>query len=258
MPKKGRTSEGGPGYIRQVVVRSFFFWSLYVIGLFQISKIVLDNHFALELPQDSASLLLQQESNAPTPPRRSFLPLDELVGSFRLDDEQAKQACKAESGDGVGGGGEDLIYVKDTVLDPALAFEGGRKIPRIVHLTSKSRCNVPLFARNIDTWRLANHSVFLHDDEAIERLFQRDWPEFPMLHKILKCLPAKGAVMTDVWRILAIWEYGGIYADFDASPNKFDANTITPEDDAFFVVETLYVTNKKYFVEYWRRMENSY
>lgn len=138
---------------------------------------------------------------------RPFLPLTQLVDSYALTDEEASTYC-----------GDGLVYVKDTVLDPSLAFEGGRKIPKIVHLSSKSRCNDPIFAKNIDTWRLKGYSVFLHDDEAIKRLFDREWPEFPLLHKILACLPAKGAVMTDVWRILALWEYGGIYVSFFLLP----------------------------------------
>jgi hypothetical protein len=35
---------------------------------------------------------------------------------------------------------EGLVPVPDTVLDPALKFIDGRKIPRVVHVTSRSRC----------------------------------------------------------------------------------------------------------------------
>lgn len=132
-----------------------------------------------------------------------------------------------------------LKAVKDTVLEPSLAFADGRKIPRIVHVTSMSRCNHPIIADNLETWKLKNHSFFLHDDEAMEKLIYKDWPEFPQLQHILKCLPGRGVVWADVWRILVLWEYGGIYADIDTSPvaEFFNETTLSPRYDAFFVVK---------------------
>ena len=101
----------------------------------------------------------------PKPPTRTFLPLDQLADSWG---HYSKGDFNCP---------DDLVYVNDTVLDPALAWAGGRKIPRIVHLSSKSRCNDPILAGNIEKWRLAGHSVCLHnDDEAIQRLFHRGWP----------------------------------------------------------------------------------
>ncbi len=139
---------------------------------------------------------------------------------------------------------ESLVPVNDTLINPELAYIGGRKIPRIVHISSSSRCNVKLLADNIDTWRLKDHFLVLHDDEAVNRLLYQDWPEFPFLNKIMKCLPdGMGAAWIDIWRLLVLWEYGGIYADMDTSPvpERFNASTITADDDAFFVQEVLYV-----------------
>ena len=50
-----------------------------------------------------------------------------------------------------------------------------------------------------------------------------------------------GAAWIDVWRLLVLWEYGGIYADMDTSPvpELFNGDTITADDDAFFVQEFL-------------------
>lgn len=137
---------------------------------------------------------------------------------------------------------ESLVLVNDTLINPELAYIGGRKIPRIVHISSSSRCNVKLFADNIDTWRLDDHFLFLHDDDAVNRLLYQDWPEFPFLKKIMKCLPeGMGAAFIDIWRLLVLWEYGGIYADMDSSPvpDRFNASTIAADDDAFFVQEVL-------------------
>ena len=159
---------------------------------------------------------------APAPARLSLV---ELTGSYRA------MTCPSS-----------LVLVNDTLIDPELAFAGGRKIPRIVHISSSSRCNVKLFADNMDTWRLKDHFFFLHDDEAVNRLLHRDWPEFPLLKDIMKCLPeGMGAAWIDVWRLLVLWEYGGIYADMDTSPvpERFNESTITADDDAFFVQEVL-------------------
>lgn len=150
------------------------------------------------------------------------IPLDELAASA----EAEKQTCS-----------EGLKLVTDTLLDPNLALAGGRRIPRIIHITAFSRCIVPVIADNVDDWRFEDHSLFLHDDPAVERLLYRDWPEFPMLHKVLACLPNKGAIMADIWRVLLLWEYGGIYTDMDTGIKEggFNGTTITAEMDGFFV-----------------------
>jgi mannosyltransferase OCH1-like enzyme len=140
---------------------------------------------------------------------------------------------------------DSLVFVNDTLLsDPSLAYAGGRKIPRIVHISSASRCNDPLIADNLHTWRLDGHYFVLHTDEAVLKLlYDQDWSrEFPLLTHIIKCLPrGMGAAWIDLWRLLVLWKFGGIYADLDSSPvpSRFNATTITPEDDAFFVLETL-------------------
>jgi mannosyltransferase OCH1-like enzyme len=48
-----------------------------------------------------------------------------------------------------------------------------------------------------------------------------------------------GAAWIDLWRLLVLWKYGGIYADLDTSPvpSLFNETTISEEDDAFFVVD---------------------
>jgi mannosyltransferase OCH1-like enzyme len=105
--------------------------------------------------------------------------------------------------------GHQAVY--DTVLDSSRAYEGGRKIPKVVHVTSKSRCMHPAFAQNIDKWRFEGYSLFMHDDEAMEKLLYREWPEFPHLHKLMQCLEFGGAVKADIWRLLVLYEYGGVF-----------------------------------------------
>lgn len=131
---------------------------------------------------------------------------------------------------------EGLVPVKDSLADAKLVFQN-RKIPRIIHLTGKSRCLHPAMAENVESWRLKDHSLFFHDDAAMDQLLYRDWPEFPHLKYVLKCVLYGGAVKADIWRLLVLWEYGGIYADFDSRPSLFNETTILPDDEAFLVVE---------------------
>lgn len=163
------------------------------------------------------------ESESVIDPSRRIVPLQLLTGSAKTIE------CR-----------EGLVPVYDSLDDPSLTFQN-RKIPRIVHLTFKSRCLHPDLAENVESWRFPDHSFFFHDDEAMDKLLYRDWPEFPQLKYAIKCLLYGGAAKADIWRILVLWEYGGIYADIDSSPNldKFNGTTIAPDDDAYFVIEVM-------------------
>ena len=69
-----------------------------------------------------------------------------------------------------------------------MAFYEGRKILKIVHLTTKSRCMTSGFMQNIDKWRFQDHTVVVHDDDAVDQLLlKKYWPEFPMLRLIERC-----------------------------------------------------------------------
>ena len=142
-----------------------------------------------------------------------------------------------------------------------------RKIPKIIHMTSKSRCLTQGFADNVRKWHFSDHSFYFHDDEAVDRLLmQRYWSDFPHIPLAMKCLRS-GAAKADLWRYLVLWEYGGIYTDLDNKPGKdffiqpnntstSDSNAgrngatslvIQDDDDAFFVVEELGVLSQ-YFL----------
>ena len=130
----------------------------------------------------------------------------------------------------------DLVYCPNK-FDPRSIVKG-RKIPKIVHLTSKTKCFTQNYIENLKRWRFPEHSFFVHDDAAMEDLFSRDWPEFPLLHRVLPCLRT-GAAKADLWRYLALYEYGGIYTDIDNSPGPMMLNgtIITDDMDSFFEVE---------------------
>ena len=55
------------------------------------------------------------------------------------------------------------------------------------------------------------------------------------------------AAKADIWRYIMVWEYGGVYSDMDSSPNKFDVDSITDADDAFFPLEMLGIPAQYWF-----------
>jgi len=135
---------------------------------------------------------------------------------------------------------DGLVLVKDSI-DPSFYEKSESKIPKVVHMTSKTRCMTKLFAENIDKWRFKGHSLFLHDDDAVDRLLKLHWPEFPLLQRVMACI-LPGASTADLWRYVLLWEYGGIYTDIDNRPGPrfWDEKTgsiITDETDALFEQE---------------------
>jgi mannosyltransferase OCH1-like enzyme len=121
----------------------------------------------------------------------------------------------------------------------ASPLDTSKRIPNTVHQTSKSRCLYGRFYGLATRWsNLTMYSYYLHDDEAVWRLIHRKdgWPEFPHLSHVIQCANSMTAV-SDIWRYLILWEYGGIYSDLDSSPNAWTPDYILPDDDAMFVVE---------------------
>jgi mannosyltransferase OCH1-like enzyme len=133
---------------------------------------------------------------------------------------------------------DGLKYVKNTFVPESInSLE--RKIPKIVHMTSKSKCFSNPYAENAELWRFDGYSFFLHDDKAVHALINsKDWSEFPLLKEVLGCL-VTGAALADLWRYLVLWEYGGIYTDMDNAPgSSFNGGAVIKnDDDSFFEVE---------------------
>ena len=112
-----------------------------------------------------------------------------------------------------------------------------KKIPSIIHQTSQSRCvHEQLFNLTVLWRQMEPLSYYFHDDDAIWRLLGQNWPEFPLLHHIIPCLNSMTAV-SDIWRYLVLWEYGGIYSDMDSIPANFTWGSIRDDDDAYFILE---------------------
>jgi mannosyltransferase OCH1-like enzyme len=141
-----------------------------------------------------------------------------------------------------------VSLVEDTILDESITHPLNRKIPKIVHMTSKSRCMTDRFMENINLWRFQNYFFYFHDDAAMDRLLHKYWPEFPHLPLLQRCM-VSGAAKADLWRLLVLWEYGGIYTDIDNAPGtKFQNVTVIKDsDDAWFVIELIGVLSQ-YFM----------
>lgn len=139
-----------------------------------------------------------------------------------------------------GPGPTDRALVESTIIeDVTITHPKNRKIPKIIHVTSKTRC-MPLGVRqNLDLWRFTNYSFYVHDDAAVDRLlWETYFPEFPHLSLIRPCM-ISGAAKADLWRYLVLYQYGGLYTDIDSAPGRLFANgtAIGDDDDAWFVIE---------------------
>lgn len=174
--------------------------------------------------------------------------------------------------------GSGLRLMEDIVVGDR-AGNRHRRIPRVVHVTGRTRCLSGPFADNVDRWKmLPDHSFFFHDDAAVDFLLQQEhWPEFPQLSMLRPCV-VSGAGRADLWRYLVLYRYGGIYTDLDNAPGKEffvgggdgddDSNSsnntnsknndnnntgtvadiiISDDDDSFFVVERIGVLSQ-YFM----------
>jgi hypothetical protein len=91
----------------------------------------------------------------------------------------------------------------------------------------------------LERWQKAipSYSIFFHDDEAVNNLIYRDWPEFPNLHETLQCV-VKGAMKIDIWRQLVVYKYGGLYSDIDVYPTGFRDDTIEANVSAWSVSDS--------------------
>ena len=211
----------------------FLLWISLAAGFFGYQQILLLRDYALRMgPNIEHSISPPEETNE----RRGIhvtsirtLPLTELAGSSTRNLD-----CPPP-----------LVPFYDKVLDEAKSENGTiRNIPRIVHVSMKSRCLPQDLAKSMDLWQeaLPNYSIFFHDDDAVDRLIEEDWPEFPHLQLALNCVKFKGAMKIDVWRILVLYRYGGIYTDIDNWPtSKFHEDIIEPEYSAFFFSDGTYV-----------------
>ncbi|OEU10318.1 hypothetical protein FRACYDRAFT_263847 [Fragilariopsis cylindrus CCMP1102] len=111
-----------------------------------------------------------------------------------------------------------LMPITNTHFPTSVVHPTGRKIPKIIHITSRYRCATQAVINNVDKWRFQNHSVYFHDDEAIDKLFTHPYTRslFPTLREGLKCV-TNGATKADLWRYLVVYIFGIMSQYFLAS-----------------------------------------
>lgn len=131
-----------------------------------------------------------------------------------------------------------LVPFQNRIVKSNDTISTERIIPKVLHVSMKSRCLPQDLARIMDRWKLRfrNYSIFFHDDNAVQRLITgEEWPEFPGFHRAMKCVLLKGAMVIDIWRVLLLWKYGGVYTDIDNWPeDAFTEDVIPANLTAFF------------------------
>jgi hypothetical protein len=137
---------------------------------------------------------------------------------------------------------DQMVLVRDRLLfQPELLSWSTRLIPKVIHVTSRSRCLPTVFADNLQLWKdaLPDHSFLFHNDAAMERLlYEKSTDLFPHLESVLRYCSVSVAARADLWRALVLYEYGGVYTDIDNAPGLlFNATSIAKDDQAWFVVE---------------------
>ena len=150
---------------------------------------------------------------------------------------------------------DGFIHFNDVKL-PATATTSvqlpDQRIPRIIHFTTKSRCVSPEVHENLKRWAaIPNYEIYLHDDIAVDRLLRYASHSsdnttgacaggiglcVPFLKQALSCA-SSDTTISDIWRLLVLWYYGGIYSDIDNAPGPKLKNFgfIQPYDNAFFI-----------------------
>jgi hypothetical protein len=110
-----------------------------------------------------------------------------------------------------------------------------RHIPMIVHQHAESRCLTRNFHRATVQWAFRKWSYYFHDDTAVDRLFAVDYPEFPLLKSVsAKCI-RRHQTRVELWSLLNLWVYGGLYVNLNLYPSKFNSTSVLPSDDGFFL-----------------------
>lgn len=123
---------------------------------------------------------------------------------------------------------------------PGTNFSSHHTIPLVIHQTFKSRCVTEDVYNLSLAWKALGVPYFFHDDAAIERLILSDaYEEFPHLRLVWEQCITKPVVKTDLWRLLLLYEYGGIYADLDTKPVSFQPRVTIRKDDEMYTVADL-------------------
>lgn len=216
----------------------------HTIAALYWSEILSQSSFAFPVDSDTARKNVFTQGSVPRTAMTTPISLSTLTSTTGT--------AEINSSSGSGGASlcrDPLIRVANKeVISPPIPFQQSQGIPKVVHQTSKSVCLTRSFAKAMIQWKQwEDWAYYLHDDDAMMRLFRHHSADFPGLAKVVeRCLPY-GTIKADLWRYLLLWVYGGVYVDIDAVPAKWTPALLQPNDDAFFVVEQFHMLSQ-YFM----------
>lgn len=113
------------------------------------------------------------------------------------------------------------------------------KIPLVIHQGCKSRCISEKLYDLTTIWKALGIPYYFHDDAAVDRLvYSGRFPEFPHMQLAWEHCIIKPVVKSDLWRMLLLYEYGGIYADLDSTPVTFlPLRNILADDEMYALAQ---------------------
>jgi hypothetical protein len=107
-----------------------------------------------------------------------------------------------------------------------------RRIPKLIHQLDISTCLPPKLYQATQQWSsLSGFEYYFHTNTSLHALIDQDWPEFPHLPSITRCISSfRGYI--DLWKALVLWEFGGAIAEFDVKPTEaFAASLLKSNND---------------------------
>jgi hypothetical protein len=132
----------------------------------------------------------------------------------------------------------DLRKITSSSNNHRFQYMRSRKIPLIIHQSSKSNCLTMNFHKAAMKWAgLRGWSFFFHDENAVDNLLQSSFPEFPHLKHVAQNCVISHSTKNNLWKYLVLWSYGGVVASLNSYPEKFHASTIERSDDGFFMLD---------------------
>ena len=206
----------------------FWIGSLIATALLTYQFLLATNCFVAENGRSSITFASSLSS---LPQATTATQLQHLPSLYDLLDTEIETNCP-----------QKLVLMQDKRMGPSTVsapdWDHRLSIPKVIHVTTKSRCLPPSFHDNLELWKQSfpDYSFVLHNDAAMYRLLDMHHPDFPHLQQSVLC-SVSVAARADLWRALILYEYGGIYTDIDNAPRKLNATLIQETDQAFFVVE---------------------
>lgn len=156
-------------------------------------------------------------------PKKSFGHVQRSLGIVNLTRELAstRQSCRSK------------LSRSCCHCQPSYHCAWPKGIPQHIHLTARVTADVPQFI--LERWRILNPTfkVTVHDDGDSEAFVAREWQnhargEGTAWLEIWR--RAKDQTKSDLFRVLYLYVFGGVYADWDIEPIASLQSWVRPTD----------------------------